>query len=96
MWWSVFLLFFATQQFSTAFEVSSVSTLKITIHFQIFWNVPSVQCKKVRPDLYNITANENRRFWGEKFGNYLKARFFIKVFDFSDILRTGHRTLPLV
>jgi hyaluronoglucosaminidase len=29
--------------------------------------VPSVQCKKVRPDLYGITANVNRTFWGEKF-----------------------------
>ncbi|KAI6219248.1 Hyaluronidase [Aphelenchoides besseyi] len=34
---------------------------------EVIWNVPSVQCKNVRPDIYNITTNAGRKFRGEKF-----------------------------
>ncbi|KAI6234107.1 Hyaluronidase [Aphelenchoides fujianensis] len=34
--------------------------------FEIIWNIPSVQCKNVQPDRHGISANENRRFYGDK------------------------------
>lgn len=41
-------------------------TLELTNAFEIFWNVPSQQCKQVQPSKYNITANAGNKFRGEK------------------------------